>query len=373
MNWQTIFIFGPFAFWLLVGLVFVRRLDLRLKHQARWMMVLLLCFSKFLCFREFGGDAFSPDLPDVLIWIWDWAYSGAVILLGLSVVCLFRFRGKVWALPLLAWGLSAWGLWNGLRVPDVKEVELAFEGLPASLDGYRIVQLSDLHCSSSARRWRTQAIVDVVNAQRADLVCLTGDDVDGYSDCCADFLAPIAELRAKDGVFACTGNHAYYFDCLGWEIRFYSRLKNIRFLTNECAFPHSGLAVAGVPDKSGWERREEVVPDVRAAFAAATNGEFRVLLQHRPKGARTNVRECGVDLQLSGHTHGGIAPFMREIVRRHNGGFSRGIYKIGESILYVSSGCGQWAGFPMRFVTPSEITVITLKRVKCPLAVFTQI
>jgi len=367
MNWQTLFIWLPFLFWLLTGAVFVRRLDLRLRHQARWMMVLLFCFAKFLCFHELGGSAFCPNLPDVLIWFWDWAYSGAVILMGLSVVCLFRFRHKAWALPLLAWGLSAWGLWNGLRVPDVKEVELVFENLPSSLDGYRIVQLSDIHCSSAARRWRTQAIVDVANAQKPDLICLTGDDVDGYVRPFGYDLLPIEELRAKDGVLACTGNHAYYFDFMSWQMGFYKHLKNIRYLTNECAFPRPGLAVAGVPDKSGYERYEDVAPDGRTAFNAATNGEFRVLLQHRPKGARVNCEEVGVNLQLSGHTHGGIAPIMRQMVKRHNGGFVLGIYKIGKSILYVNAGCGQWAGFPMRFLTPSEITVIVL-RGRAPLA-----
>jgi len=362
MKWQLFFTYGPFVFWLLTGLFFVRRLDLRLRHQARWMMVLLLCFSKFLCFRELGGHAFSPDLPELLIWIWDWAYSGAVILLGLSVVCFFRFRRKVWLLPLVAWGLSALGLWSGFCVPSVKEVELSFENLPSSLDGYRIVHLSDLHCSQAARRWRTQAIVDVINAQKPDLICLTGDDVDGTVDRCADYLAPIDSLRARDGFLACTGNHAYYFGFIAWQVRFYSQLKNVRFLTNECVFPRQGLAVAGVPDSVGASKGQDAVPDVRKAFAGATNGEFRVLLQHQPKRAVENIREVGVDLQLSGHTHGGIAPGLWSIVKSHNAGFLRGIYRIGGSVLYVSAGCGQWAGFPMRFFTPSEITVIKLKK-----------
>jgi len=362
MSWQTFFTYAPFVFWLLTGILFVRRLDLRLRHQARWMMVLLLCFSKFLVFRELGKSAFSPDLPEVLIWLWDWAYSGAVLLMGLSVVFFFRFRGKAWLLPLAAWGLSAWGLWNGLRIPDVKEVELAFDDLPASLDGYRIVQLSDIHCSSAARRWRTQAIVDKANALDADLICLTGDNVDGFVSRQAESLEPIGELRAKDGVVACTGNHAYYFRYLEWLTQFYSRMKNIRFLTNECVFPRTGLAVAGVPDATGARKRIDAPPDVRTAFAAATNGEFRILLQHQPKKAAENVREAGVNLQLSGHTHGGIAPGMRQIVAVKNDSFVRGAYRIGKSVLYVNSGCGQWAGFPIRFLTPSEVTVIVLRR-----------
>jgi len=362
MSWHIVFTYLPFAFWLLTGYVFVRRQDLRLRHQAEWMMALLLCFSKFLCFRTLGGSAFSPALPEKLIWLWDWAYSGAVILMGLSVVFFFRFRRKTWILPLVAWGLSTWGLWNGLRVPDVREVELAFENLPAALDGYRIVQLSDIHCSPAARLWRTQAVVDVANAQKADLICLTGDNADGNALLCCAFLEPLKDLRARDGVLACTGNHEYYKDYLEWLLRFYLRAENIRFLTNACVFPRPGLAVAGVPDATGEGRGLDVVPDARAAFSSATNGEFRILLQHRPKGATENVREVGVDLQLSGHTHGGIAPGLWPIVSLHNGGFLRGAHRIGESVVYVSSGCGQWPGFPMRFLTPSEITVLTLRR-----------
>ena len=362
MNWKTFFEYAPFVFWAIVCLTFVRRSDLRIRHQAWWMMGLLLCFSKFLCFRGFGGSSFCPELPAILIWVWDWAYSGAVILMGLSILFLLRFRRKAIILSLLAWGLSAWGLWCGLRVPAVKTVELSFENLPASLDGYRIVQLSDLHCSSAARRWRTQAIVDRVNALRPDQICLTGDNVDGHVAWSRDFLAPLGELRAKDGVFACTGNHEYYFGYHEWMTKFYSQLPSIRFLTNECVFPKSGLALAGVSDPAGVRRGLDVAPDVRGAFAAATNGEFRILLQHQPKWAEENRREVGVDLQLSGHTHGGIAPGMRQIVERCNGGFSHGVYRLGKSILYVCPGCGQWPGFPMRFFNDSEITLLTLRR-----------
>lgn len=365
-NWISIFTYAPFAVFALTFAVFVLPLGLGVRAQARWAMFLLVCFSKFLCFAAFGGHAFSPDLPEVLIWVWDALYSGAMILCALAVLTvLWRRRWKLWALPALAWGLSAWGLWNGMRLPDVREVELAYDGLPASLDGYRIVQLADLHCSSAARRWRTEAVVDKVNALGADLVCLTGDNADGRASRIARHLEPIRRLKARDGVFACTGNHEYYHGFYDWMSTFYAKAKNIRFLVNECAFPHEGLALGGVPDLSGWEHEgQDVVPDVRQAFAAATNGEFRILLQHRPSAAHENVRELGVGLQLSGHTHGGIAPGIREVVARFNGGFTRGLYPLGKSYLYVCPGCGQWSGFPMRFFNDSEITLFTLRRAK---------
>lgn len=370
---RAIFTYAPFAVSLLImfGLIFpnCRQLQLRTRTQAIWAMVILLCCSKFLCFKAFGGHAFNPDLPALVIWIWDWLYSGAIILAALALLTVFfRFRAKLWVLPVLAWGLAAWGLYNGFCVPAVHEVELKYSDLPASLDGYRIVQLSDLHCSSAARRWRTQAVVDKVNALKPDLICLTGDLADGKASRIARHLEPIKELRAKDGVYACTGNHEYYHDYYGWTMHFYEKARDIRFLANACAIPRPGLAVAGVPDRAGRERGLDAVPDPRGAFAAATNGEFRVLLQHSPKGAEENCREVGVDLQLSGHTHGGIAPLLSWLVKLHNGGYVRGLYpapgRSGDRYLYVSPGSGQWAGFPMRFFNDSEITLLTLRRRK---------
>lgn len=363
MNWHMMFTYGPFAFFALTFLMFVLPLRTGVRAQARWAMFLLFCFAKFLCFKSFGGHAFCPDLPELVIWAWDFLYSGAMILCALGVLTVFfRFRCKAVILPAIAWGLSAWGLYNGLEVPAVREVELRFADLPTSLDGYRICQLTDLHCSPAARTWRTKAVVDKVNALGADIICLTGDSVDGYVGRMARHLAPIRRLRAKDGVYACTGNHEYYIDASAWRMQFYPSVKNIRYLTNECVFPRPGLALAGVPDKTGWSRKLDAAPDVRGAFAAATNGEFRVLLQHQPQTAEENAREVGVNLQLSGHTHGGIAPGFRSLVARDNGGFVRGLYRLGESMLYVSAGSGQWAGFPMRLFNPSEITLITLRR-----------
>lgn len=366
---RTLFTYFPFVAFLLVmfGLVFpnCRQLQLGTRAQAVWAMVVLFCCSKFLCFKAFGGDEFNPDLPAAVIWTWDWLYSGAIILSGLVLVTFaWHSRVKLWLLPLVAWGMSAWGLYNGFSVPAVREVELECARLPASLDGYRIVQISDLHCSSAARRWRTQAVVDSANALKPDLICLTGDLADGKAGRIARHLEPVGELRAKDGVYACTGNHEYYHDYFGW-MQFYAKAGNVRFLTNECAFPREGLAVAGVPDMTGWESFDlDVAPNPRKAFAAATNGEFRVLLQHTPKEAEENRLSVDFDLQLSGHTHGGIAPVLGWLVGRMNGGYVRGLYRFDGSYLYVSPGAGQWAGFPMRFFNDSEITLLTLRRKK---------
>ena len=347
-------------------LFFVIPCRMRIRTQAIWIMFLLFCGIKGLVYEQFGGDAMAPDLPEKLIWLWNWADDGMFFLVAFSLLWLLlpfrkRLNGvRIVILPVLSWGIAAWGQYNGTVLPIVREVELGFRDLPASLDGYRIVQVSDLHCSSAARGWRTRAVVDLVNGLDADLICLTGDYVDGKVACLAEDLAPLKDLRARDGVYCIRGNHEYYKDQYAWWGWFWEN--GLRVLVNECVFPHEMLALGGVPDKNG-PRYGDVAPDVRQAFAAATNGEFRVLLQHRPEGAAENCREVGVRLQLSGHTHGGIAPLIASVVRSANGGFLRGLYGIGNgSYLHVSPGCGQWVGFPMRFFNASEITLLTLRR-----------
>ena len=376
---KTIFTFVPFALLPGILILFLAPAGVKTRGKAVWAMALLLCAAKFMCFEAFGGDAFAPELPDKVIWAWNFAYSGMCILFGLSLACLparfvvrrlLALRGGrlLWlvGLPAIAWGAAAVGEWNGLRAPELVEIELSFENLPESLDGYRIVQLTDMHASASAARWRTEAVVERANSANADLICLTGDYADGMPGRQARNAEPLKNLRAKDGVLAVSGNHEYYYNWYGWRALY--RKWGIEFLENRCAFPREGLAVAGVPDCAG-ERIREDEPDPDAAFAAATNGEFRVLLQHRPRidfmerlGREMHER-C--DLQLSGHTHGGVAPVMASVVAAFNGGMVRGVYRGADGrTVYVSSGAGQWEGFPMRFFNDPEIPVIVLRRAK---------
>lgn len=343
----------------LAVLLFVLPCRMRLRHQVPWMMVLLACGIKGLVYEQFGGDAMAPDLPEWLVWLWNWADDGMFFLVLLSLVWWVR-RGRAWILPILAWGLALYGQICGTLPPAVREVEIRFPNLPASLDGYRIVQLSDLHCSSAARGWRTRAIVERANALEADLVCLTGDYVDGKVVCLEKDLEPLKDLRARDGVWCVRGNHEYYKDRPAWREWFAAN--GFRMLVNACVFPHPGLALGGVNDDQMARRYGDVLPDVGRAFAAATNGEFRILMEHRPGNAPLNYGKHGVDLQLSGHTHGGVAPIVDRFVAGRNRGFVRGLYRDGGMALYVSPGCGQWVGFPMRFLNPSEITLITLRR-----------
>ena len=355
---RTFLIYFPFFVWAIALVVFVRPLSSVRRVRIAWSLVLLLCAAKFVFFERFGGDAFNPEFPDKVIWVANVFYSGMMLLTAFAVVSrLVRLRGRILlVLPVVSWGLAIRGVFNGLTVPSVREVELAFANLPAELDGYRLVQITDLHVSAAARRWRTQAIVDKVNALRVDLIVCTGDIVDGKPEDRKRDVEPLKDLSAPDGVYYVTGNHEYYGDVEEWQALY--RDWNFRFLENECVFPRPALALAGIPDATGGKRGLASTPDVTAAFAAETNGAFRVLLAHRPGDPLPRI----YDLQLSGHTHGGIMPVLSSLVKVYNHGFVRGLYNLGgKARLYLSSGAGQWAGFPIRFLDDSEITLITLR------------
>lgn len=358
----------PWLAFAVAELAFVLPARIRWRFKILWTAVLTLCSAKFIVFSSWGGSPYYPELPLAVTLGWTTASLAVAILAVLSLVWWIR-RGREIALPSLATALAIGGLWCGICPPTVREIDLAFPNLPPSLDGYRIVQISDIHASYCMRRERTQSIVGTVNALSPDLICLTGDLVDGPPAKTGGFLEPIKDLRAGDGVWAVTGNHEY-FESLNphgpWQA-LYDQW-GIRFLANDCIFPKPGLAVAGVNDPQ-VERRKDVLeeaffrgPDVARAFAAATNGEFRILLEHRPTNARANFERHGVDLQLSGHSHGGSLPLIASLIAKDCDGYVSGLYRIGGHMLYVSNGAGQTAAFPFRFFTPSEITCFTLRR-----------
>ena len=367
--YKLILTYLPYAFVLILVGSFVLPCRLKTRAQAIWCMLLLACASKFVCFEAFGGDAFAPELPEKFIWFWNWAYSGMCLLVPLSLVWLVVTRRRrprlgLYILPLIAWSLSARGLYNGIKVPDLVEREIVCENLPASLDGYTVLQLSDLHVSAAARKWRTEAAVAKANDVGADLIVVTGDLVDGHPVRQARNLEPIRELKAKDGVLFCDGNHEYYFDYAGWH-RTFDRW-GLRFLRNEWTSPRPGLVVAGVTDTACRSKGGSFPPDVDQSFDGAPEDAFRLLLQHRPS---INWEKCGLttpearfDLQLSGHTHGGVAPILNALVRHANAGLLRGLYGDAGGIrVHVSPGTGQWAGFPIRFFDDPEITLLRLR------------
>jgi uncharacterized protein len=256
-------------------------------------------------------------------------------------------------------GSVASGMIEARGEHDVVDVEIKLAKLPRALDGFTIVQLSDLHTGMTIDRAFVQRVVDHANRLSPDLIALTGDLVDGKVEDLRDDVAPLGQLRARHGVFAVTGNHEYYSGVDPW-IAEISRL-GARYLRNERVRIGEGEAsfdLAGVDDHGaeGWPGHGENLP---AALAGRDPSRALVLLAHQPRQVRRAARH-GVDLQLSGHTHGGQIWPWHYIVRLQQGGLLAGRYQQGDTQLYVSRGCGYW-GPPVRVLAPLEITRIILR------------
>lgn len=256
-------------------------------------------------------------------------------------------------LPALAWGFVV------ARRPRVKRVTVDIPGLHPSMNGFRIVQLSDVHIGETLDRTFAQEVVEQVNALSADAVVITGDLVDGSVARLHDEVAPLAQLRGKHGVFYVTGNHEYYHGGSAWEAE--GRRLGFHVLHNEHRVVGDGdarLVIGGVTDVEGARFSEAHAPRVDQAFAGAPEGVPRILLSHQPRFAK---RAAGhqVALMLSGHTHGGqMFPFMFFVKLQQPviGGF-----KVLSGVpTYTSNGTGYW-GPPFRLGPRGEITEVTLR------------
>ncbi len=262
--------------------------------------------------------------------------------------------------------LSGVGVAAARRRAEVVEVDLPIAHLPADLDGYRIVQLSDIHAGLTITGDFVRTAVDTANELDADLVALTGDLVDGTVSRLAPQVATIARLRARDGVFFVTGNHEYYWDAPAWC----THLENLGLtvLNNRHRVVTRGdarLLVAGVTDLDAERLLPEHASDPSAALAGAPACDVRLLLAHQPRSAPAAAR-AGFDLQLSGHTHGGqFFPWTLFIGLAHP--YPAGLSRVGEMCLYVSRGTGYW-GPPLRLGAPSEITSLRLVHRGCRMA-----
>lgn len=269
-------------------------------------------------------------------------------------------RGSAIVVIVAVMAVTLFGVLNARRTARVVERDIALRNLPAALEGFSIVQLSDIHVGPTIKQGYIDAIVKRVNELSPDLVVITGDLVDGsVADLTGD-IAPLAQLSARHGVYVVTGNHEYYSGADSWIAEF-ERLGMKVLLNRHVQLEHSGarLVLAGIADYSAELFRPSHRSDPVAAFAGAPNDVPRLLLAHQPRSAKAAL-DVGCDLQLSGHTHGGqFWPWMHFV--RWQQPWVAGLQRVGEMQIYISRGTGYW-GPPLRFGAPSEITRIRLVR-----------
>ena len=312
--------------------------------------LLLLLMVGCIAVLVFAAFLLVKDLLGLLAWLFSKPASRVLL----------HDRRCIGALAALALVLSGFGVWQAVKVPEVRRIEVALPTLPAAFDGYRIVHLTDIHLSRLLQGPWADAVVARSNALAPDAVMISGDLVDGPVAARAADYPPLGKLAARDGVYAVPGNHEYYSGYIEW-MQVFERLGMHMLINRHESIQRDGasLVVAGVTDQQA-SRYAQPSPDPAAALAGVPADATVILLDHRPGHAPRN-RELGVDLQLSGHTHGGHIVGFDRVVARFNNGFVSGRYDVDGMALYVGNGAGLWPGFAVRIGRPSEITEITLR------------
>lgn len=308
-----------------------------------------------------------------LLWVlFTWSVLGNVLRLGLAAAGVddpARSRVVAAAVVSAAVPLLVWGYSEAMRVPRVRSVEVVIPRLGRGLDGVRIVALTDTHFGPIDRTRWSAGVVAAVNALEPDIVAHIGDIADGSAAQRLEQSAPLAAVQARLARVYVTGNHEYFSgDPDGWLDRMrqlgWQPLHDRHIIVERAG---ARLVVAGVDDLSASVTPQQQPPghglDEASAYGAALAGADPdlpiLLLAHQPKQIDAAVRH-GVDLQISGHTHGGqIWPF-HYLVRIDQPTLC-GLSRHGDQTqLYTSRGTGFW-GPPLRIFAPSEITLLTLR------------
>ena len=266
-------------------------------------------------------------------------------------------RGSAVLAGVVSVGVVGYGTTVALGPPSITRFPITLRRLDPRASGFRMALISDIHLGPILGRSFTQRIVDLVNSERPDAVAIVGDLVDGDVPELADAAAPLAELRSTHGTFFVTGNHEYYVGYSQW-VEHLPTL-GINVLRNErTTITHNGgsFELAGVNDATADQWQDAA--DVDKAMRGRDPQRAAVLLAHQPVDVQDAVR-ANVDLQLSGHTHGGqLTPF--ELAVSLQQGAVAGFYEIEGTKLYVTRGAGFW-GPPVRIGAPPDITIIELR------------
>jgi predicted MPP superfamily phosphohydrolase len=272
-------------------------------------------------------------------------------------------RGAAIFAGLTAVSVTGYGVRTALGPPTVDRVRVPLRKLPRRMDGFRIATVSDIHLGPLAGRAHSERIVAAINRLDADLVAIVGDLVDGTVGELGSAAAPLAGIRSRRGTFFVTGNHEYYSGVEQWLAEL-PRL-GMRVLQNE-RLEIDGLDLAGVNDITGGEPTGPAQPAGPATtgpdFSAALGGRDPrrpvVLLAHQPVQA-TEAAKHGVDLQLSGHTHGGqMAPF--NLLVKLQQPIVSGLGEVDGTKVYVTNGAGFW-GPPVRVGAKPQVSLVELR------------
>jgi len=257
----------------------------------------------------------------------------------------------------LALAAAAIGFISARLGPRTVRLEIPIANLPPEADGLTIAHLSDVHLGTILGPSFLDRLIERTDELEPDVVAITGDLVDGDAGVVEEMVPRMRTLTAPRGVFSVLGNHEYY---AGRErSRALMRDAGFEVLDNEAHELVAGLYLAGIPDARGSAQTGRPEADLPLTLSGVSDDDAVVLLQHAPENEE-QAAAAGVDLMLNGHTHGGQLWPFHYLVRKAYPNYA-GVYRVGAMTQIVSRGSGQW-GPPMRFLAPSEIILITLRR-----------
>ena len=280
------------------------------------------------------------------------------------------FFALIPALGVMGW--FAFGFIEGWKRLELKHITFTSPDLPPYFDGYRLVQITDFHLGSfPPGNDFVQKVVDATNNEEPDMILFTGDLVNNQASEVEPYLKTLGQLHAQDGIYSIWGNHDYceygnnhsigalkrnrrmlygYQESLGWH-----QLMNEHHVVSHGM---SSIAVIGVenPGQPPFTNRS----NLKKAMKGLNPDMFKILLSHDPHHWRREVVGKKIQLTLAGHTHAGQLKIGKWTPARMAFKEWGGAYRIGEQMLYVSSGIG--GSFPFRLGAWPELTVITLKR-----------
>ena len=346
---------------------------------VRWVVAVVLVGLTALALAGFDvwGGSFTPAQMRPAVWVGQAFLATCLYLfLGLGAVWLVcvgiwlvrwrhdhgregRRRLNRVASPLVAAvavGVTAYGAVEAAS-PSVTRSEVASAELPPQLDGLRVALVTDIHAGAVRSAAFTREVVDLVNAEQPDVVVIAGDLVDGPAERYSPEIAPLADLEAPLGVFATTGNHEMYADTVDWVQAFED--VGLDVLRNESVVltrDGASITLAGVDDATG---DGPFAPDYDAALAAVDPTGFTLFAAHQPLQA-FDVEGRGVDLQVSGHTHGGQMWPINHLVPLQQPTLD-GTATVAGTTVVTSRGAGAW-GPAIRVAAPPEVPIITLRR-----------
>ena len=264
-------------------------------------------------------------------------------------------RGIAIFAGLTAAGVTSYGMKSALGSPQINRWTMPMRKLPRAMDGTRLVVVSDIHLGPLTGTRHVGRIVDLINSVQADTVCVVGDLVDGTVAELGRYATPLADIESRFGAYFVTGNHEYYSGYAPWIEEVASL--GVRPLRNE-RVEIGGLDLAGVNDLGGTQYGD--APDFAKALGDRDTTRPVVLMAHQPLAAH-QAAPFGVDLQVSGHTHGGqMAPFNLLVGLQQP--VVSGYGTVDGVPVFVTNGAGFW-GPPVRVGAPPQVTVVELRAV----------